>query len=365
MTAWVTAQEAGGSRARKVWLRLAVAADLQAAIAAGPSGATAVGGIPGGVWRAVAADESRRSRCSERAPAHRCPRRSNGGQRPDRRRWQRRVQRTRRARVTTFSGRGGVGGGLQRRRFRVSATPLNTLPARTRCRCPHSAAMESYATVGTIEASRDGAPIHLAVFDPTEELLWSASQAGMVYSHLLPTAEPYSAFRADEQMPVVALFPHPFGVITLNHDRVRFFSKGGMKLQEAVDRSKPPGAPHHPPPPRPPPLPRPPPTNTTALHPQPQSYRPAAGCPPCAAAHSIRRLATRARRTSHARWHRATPPPCLGSWTCAPARPHCPSSQQWSNGPRLQQPMRPPHRSRAPPACAGRPSGPERSALAA
>ena len=106
--------------------------------------------------------------------------------------------------------------------------------------------MESYATVGTIEASRDGAPIHLAVFDPTEELLWSASQAGMVYSHLLPTAEPYSAFRADEQMPVVALFPHPFGVITLNHDRVRFFSKGGMKLQEAVDRSKPPGAPHHP-----------------------------------------------------------------------------------------------------------------------
>jgi len=95
--------------------------------------------------------------------------------------------------------------------------------------------MESYATVGTIEASRDGAPIHLAVFDPTEELLWSASQAGMVYSHLLPTAEPYSAFRADEQMPVVALFPHPFGVITLNHDRVRFFSKGGMKLQEATD----------------------------------------------------------------------------------------------------------------------------------
>ena len=38
-------------------------------------------------------------------------------------------------------------------------------------------------------------------------------------------------------MPVVALFPHPFGVITLNHDRVRFFSKGGMKLQEATDRS--------------------------------------------------------------------------------------------------------------------------------
>ena len=89
--------------------------------------------------------------------------------------------------------------------------------------------MESYATVGTIEASRDGAPIHLAVFDPTEELLWSASQAGMVYSHLLPTAEPYSAFRADEQMPVVALFPHPFGVITPNHDRVRFFSWAALR----------------------------------------------------------------------------------------------------------------------------------------
>ena len=53
--------------------------------------------------------------------------------------------------------------------------------------------MEAYTTVGTIEASRDGAPIHLTAFDPTEELLWSASQAGMVYSHLLPTAEPYSA----------------------------------------------------------------------------------------------------------------------------------------------------------------------------
>ena len=53
--------------------------------------------------------------------------------------------------------------------------------------------MESYTTVGTIDACREGAPIHLTVFDPTEELLWSASQAGMVCSHLLPTAEPYSA----------------------------------------------------------------------------------------------------------------------------------------------------------------------------
>ena len=94
--------------------------------------------------------------------------------------------------------------------------------------------METWTHVGTIESSR-GAPIHLAAFDPAEELLWSASQAGMVYSHLMPTAEPYSAFRAEEQMPVVALLPHPFGVITLNHDRVRFFSKGGMRLQEVKD----------------------------------------------------------------------------------------------------------------------------------
>lgn len=147
--------------------------------------------------------------------------------------------------------------------------------------------MEAYATVGTIEASRDGAPIHLAVFDPTEELLWSASQGGMVYSHLMPTGEPYSAFGADEQMPVVALFPHPFGVITLNHDRVRFFSKGGMKLQEAVDRS-----PHRPPRPgltltpawrarhtsstNQTPAPATPAT-TVALQPQPHPHRPAAG----------------------------------------------------------------------------------------
>ena len=92
--------------------------------------------------------------------------------------------------------------------------------------------METWTHVGTIESSR-GAPIHLAAFDPAEELLWSASQAGMVYSHLMPTAEPYSAFRAEEQMPVVALLPHPFGVITLNHDRVQGFD-GQLSKQCAL-----------------------------------------------------------------------------------------------------------------------------------
>jgi hypothetical protein len=90
-------------------------------------------------------------------------------------------------------------------------------------------------------------------------------------------------------MPVVALFPHPFGVITLNHDRVRFFSKGGMKLQEAVDRS-----PHRPKQPdlcpnpslahlatraRPPP---PPPTHPThsLTHPPTPLRSPSAPAPP-------------------------------------------------------------------------------------
>ena len=80
----------------------------------------------------------------------------------------------------------------------------------------------------------DGAPIHLAAFDPSEELLWSASQ-GMVYGHLMPSGEAYAAFRADDEMPVVGIYPHPFGVIALTHNRVRFFGKGGMRMQEAQD----------------------------------------------------------------------------------------------------------------------------------
>ena len=86
---------------------------------------------------------------------------------------------------------------------------------------------------GTICPS-DGAPIHLAAFDPSEELLWSASQ-GMVYGHLMPSGEAYAAFCADDEMPIVGIYPHPFGVIALTHNRVRFFGKGGMRMQEARD----------------------------------------------------------------------------------------------------------------------------------
>ena len=84
--------------------------------------------------------------------------------------------------------------------------------------------------MGTLELSQ--APISLAAFDPAEELLWSASQ-GMVYGHLMPTAEPYAAFCVDNEQPVVGIYPHPFGVIALTPNRVRFFAKGGMRLQEA------------------------------------------------------------------------------------------------------------------------------------
>ena len=204
-------------------------------------------------------------------------------------------------------------------------------------------AMESYATVGTIEASRDGAPLHLAVFDPTEELLWTASQAGMVYSHLLPTAEPYSAFRADEQMPVVALFPHPFGVITLNHDRVRFFSKGGMKLQEAVDRSPhrpkqpdmhPNPSPNrlaHPPesstPRPPPPAPHPPPPLPFVPSPNPTDRQPAVRC--------VRRRALSADQQQG----RAAPRVCDGAarrppraWALGHARQHVHTALARSSG---------------------------------
>lgn len=74
-----------------------------------------------------------------------------------------------------------------------------------------------------------GAPLSLACFDPAEELVWSASGSGMIYSHLLPTVEPYSAFRTDEAgSPALGLFPNPFGLIALTHDAVCFFSKGGM-----------------------------------------------------------------------------------------------------------------------------------------
>ena len=46
----------------------------------------------------------------------------------------------------------------------------------------------------------DEAPISLTAFDPSEELVWSASEMGMVFSHTMPNAEPYSAFRLDKHM---------------------------------------------------------------------------------------------------------------------------------------------------------------------
>lgn len=80
--------------------------------------------------------------------------------------------------------------------------------------------------LGTIQVAE--APLHLAHFDPTEELLWTASQAGMVYAHHMPSGEPHVAFPADGRgTPCVGLFPYPFGLVTLGFECVRFFSKGG------------------------------------------------------------------------------------------------------------------------------------------
>ena len=75
----------------------------------------------------------------------------------------------------------------------------------------------------------------ISCFDPAEELVWSASGSGMIYSHLLPTVEPYSAFRTDENgSPALGLFPNPYGLISLTHDAVHFFNKGGLAQGPAV-----------------------------------------------------------------------------------------------------------------------------------
>ena len=59
--------------------------------------------------------------------------------------------------------------------------------------------------------------------------MWSASGSGMIYSHVLPTMQPYSAFHCDAAgTPAIGIFPNPYGLIALTHDAVRFFSKGGM-----------------------------------------------------------------------------------------------------------------------------------------
>ena len=85
-----------------------------------------------------------------------------------------------------------------------------------------------------LPVDNDGAALNLCAFDPSEELVWSASGSGMVYSHIVPSIELYSAFRPDTVnfSPAVGLFPNPFGVVCLTHDAVRFYSKGGMALGE-------------------------------------------------------------------------------------------------------------------------------------
>ena len=80
----------------------------------------------------------------------------------------------------------------------------------------------------------DGAPITHACFDPTEELVWCASGSGMIYSHMLPMVEPYSAFRCDPRSGAVptGIFPNPYGLIAVSQAGVHFFTKGGMKVSD-------------------------------------------------------------------------------------------------------------------------------------
>lgn len=87
-----------------------------------------------------------------------------------------------------------------------------------------------------IPVTADGAPLTLTCFDPSEELVWSASGSGMIYSHMVPSMELYSAFHADQARgsPAIGLFPNPFGLCLLTHDAVRFYSKGGCPLGNVV-----------------------------------------------------------------------------------------------------------------------------------
>jgi len=79
------------------------------------------------------------------------------------------------------------------------------------------------AELGTIQVAE--APLHLIEFDPSEELLWTGSQAGMVCAHHMPSGDIHVAFAGGS--PSVGLFPYPYGLVTLNYDSVRFYSKGG------------------------------------------------------------------------------------------------------------------------------------------
>ena len=96
--------------------------------------------------------------------------------------------------------------------------------------------MEDLQVIGTIQPSE--APLHLVGFDPGEELLWSASQAGMVYAHLMLSGAPHVAFRTDREMsPAVAVFPHSSGLVTLTYAAAHFISRGGVELAEVRHES--------------------------------------------------------------------------------------------------------------------------------
>ena len=105
------------------------------------------------------------------------------------------------------------------------------------CLCRNDMADGELVEACALPVSNDGAPITILTFDPSEELIFSASGSGMVYAHLIPSMELYSAFQADVNnagTPAVGMFPNPFGLAALTHDAVRFFSKGGLPLGEIV-----------------------------------------------------------------------------------------------------------------------------------
>lgn len=89
-----------------------------------------------------------------------------------------------------------------------------------------------WAEACAIPVAADGAPLASCQFDQSEELIWSVSGSGMIYSHIVPTVEPYTAFRMDNEptaSPPVGIFPNPYGLIALAHDGVHFFTKGGLR----------------------------------------------------------------------------------------------------------------------------------------
>ena len=100
-------------------------------------------------------------------------------------------------------------------------------------RVHREAMLTDFEEASCFPVTNDGAPLTCAVCDTSEELVWSASGSGMIYSHLLPTAEPYSAFRMDVNgTPPLGIFPTPYGLIALAHDAAHFFAKGGLRQAE-------------------------------------------------------------------------------------------------------------------------------------